>query len=155
MNMRIPKPTPRGRPRGPVLPDVLTRCLLLRSGRLNHPPGLGSSVWGAQTPSSLQTNASRPSGGIYAPHTVAPRRRLKLRLGQQPADAGRRHPEAELGQLAADPPMAPARILACEPQYQLPNLRRQARPSTPAHRLSPLLANERLMPAQKRPRSYK
>src|SRR5436190_18139933 len=42
MNMRIPKPTPRGRPRGPVLPDVLTRCLLLRSGRLNHAPGLGS-----------------------------------------------------------------------------------------------------------------
>src|SRR6266542_6972734 len=50
MNTRIPKPTPRGRPRGPVLPDVLTRCLLLRSGRLNHPPGLGSTVWGAQTP---------------------------------------------------------------------------------------------------------
>ena len=85
---------------------------------------------------------------------LAPWRRLKLRLGEQPADAGRRHPEAELGQLAADPPMTPARILAREPQYQPPNLRRQARPSAAAHRLSPLAANERLMPAQKRPRSH-
>src|SRR5436190_18669516 len=44
MNMRSPTPTPRGRPRGPVLPDVLTRCLLRRSGRLNHAPGLGSTA---------------------------------------------------------------------------------------------------------------
>jgi hypothetical protein len=77
-----------------------------------------------------------------------------FRFGQQPADAGRRHSEAELGELAADPPMTPARILACEPQYQLPNLGRQARPSASAHRLSPLPADERLMPAQQRPRSH-
>src|SRR6266540_3066833 len=70
MNMRIPKPTPRGRPRGPVLPDVLTRCLLLRSGRLNHPPGLGSTVWDAQTPffpankpfSTVRPNLRTPQG---------------------------------------------------------------------------------------------
>ena len=50
--------------------------------------------------------------------------------------------------------MAPARILPREPQHQLPNLHRQARPSALAGRLSPLPANEPLVPAQKRPRSH-
>src|SRR5437762_6552952 len=44
MTRRMPKPTRSGRPRGPVLPDVLTRCRLRRSGRLNHAPGLGSTA---------------------------------------------------------------------------------------------------------------
>src|SRR6266540_4068714 len=52
----------------------------------------------------------------------APRRRLKVRAGEQPADACRRYPGAELAQLAANPPVAPARILAREPSHQLPNL---------------------------------
>src|SRR6266487_93914 len=56
MNMRTPKPTPRGRPSGPVLPDVLTRCLLLRSGRLNHPPGLGST---ARSPNGERSDKGR------------------------------------------------------------------------------------------------
>src|SRR6266498_1659320 len=38
--------------------------------------------------------------------------------------------------------MAPARILPREPQHQLPNLPRQARPSARAGRLSPLPANK-------------
>src|SRR5436190_681365 len=59
-----------------------------------------------------------------------------------------------LASSATDPPMAPARILPQEPQHQLPNLCRQARPSTLAYRLSPFPTNERLMPAQKRPRSH-
>src|SRR5439155_3664187 len=50
--------------------------------------------------------------------SATPRSRRKLRLGEQSADAGRRHLEAELAQLAADPPVAPARILAREPQHQ-------------------------------------
>ena len=49
--------------------------------------------------------------------------------------------------------MSPARILPGELHCQLPNLRRQARPSTPAYGLSPFPANERLMPTQKRSRS--
>jgi hypothetical protein len=81
-----------------------------------------------------------------------PRCWLQLRLGEQPADAGRRHAEAKLLQLAADPAMAPMRVLPREPQHQLANLRRQFRPSTPPGRLSPLPTDERLMPAQKRPR---
>ena len=59
--------------------------------------------------------------------------------------------EAELGQLAADPPMAPARILAREPQHQLPHLSRQRAAVRAGRRLPPLPAHERLMPAQQRP----
>ena len=85
---------------------------------------------------------------------AAPRRRLQSRSSEKTADAGRRHPEAELAQLAADPPMAPARILAREPQHQLPNLSRQA----PAVRAGPAPAatsgDERSMPTQQRPRSH-
>jgi hypothetical protein len=81
-------------------------------------------------------------------------RRLQLRLGEQPADGGCRHAEAQFGQFAADPPMAPTRILPREPQHQLPNLGRQLRPPAPAFRLAPLPANERLMPTQKGPRSH-
>src|SRR6266540_7529508 len=46
---------------------------------------------------------------------AAPRCRLQPRLRKQPADAGRRHPQAELGQLATS--VAPARIFAREPQH--------------------------------------
>src|SRR6266511_2274520 len=81
-----------------------------------------------------------------------PRCWLQLRLGEQPADTGRRHPEAELHEFAADPAMAPTRVLPSEPQHQLANLRRQFRPSTPTGRLSPLPTDKRLMPAQERPR---
>jgi hypothetical protein len=50
--------------------------------------------------------------------------------------------------------MAPARVLAREPQHQLPNLGRQLWPSAPAGRLSPLAPYERLMPQQQRARSH-
>jgi Aminotransferase class I and II len=46
----------------------------------------------------------------------------------------------------------PARILACEPQHQLPNLSRQRRSSALASRLSPLPAHQRSMPAEQRTR---
>jgi hypothetical protein len=50
--------------------------------------------------------------------------------------------------------MAPARVLSRELQHNPANLRRQARLSALAGRLSPLPANEPLMPAQKRPRCH-
>jgi hypothetical protein len=63
----------------------------------------------------------------------APRRRRQPRMGEQPVDTRRRNPQAELGQLAADPSVAPARVLARESQHQLPDLRRQrGRPRRPA-----------------------
>ena len=53
----------------------------------------------------------------------APRRRLEPSCEQQPADRARRDAEAELEQLAGDPPVAPARILARQPQHQLAHAR--------------------------------
>lgn len=50
------------------------------------------------------------------------RRGIQPGPGEQTADAGRRDVQAELGQLTADPPMAPARILAREPQHKLLDL---------------------------------
>jgi hypothetical protein len=60
----------------------------------------------------------------------------------------RRPCEAEFGQLAADPPMAPARILASQPQHERAHLGWDGRAPALAGRLSPLSAHERAMPAQ-------
>jgi integrase len=57
-------------------------------------------------------------------------------VGEQPADAGRRHPQAELGQLAAEATVAASRILPGKPQHQFSNFSRQLRPSTLARRAS-------------------
>jgi len=84
----------------------------------------------------------------------APPRGYQPRLGEQPADARRRHSQVELGQLTTDPPMAPARVLAREPQHELPDLRRLRRSPAPASGLSPLPTHQRPMPAQKRPWSH-
>src|SRR6266542_4099746 len=81
-------------------------------------------------------------------------RRLEPRPCENTADARRRHAEAELGQLAVDPPMAPARILTREPQHQLPDLSRERWPSARSGRLTPLPAHERPMPAKQRPRRH-
>jgi hypothetical protein len=72
---------------------------------------------------------------------------------EQPTDSRWRHCEAEFGQLTGEPPMAPARILPCQPQHQGPHLGRHRRASTPAGRLPPLSAHECPVPAQQRPRS--
>ena len=49
--------------------------------------------------------------------------------------------------------MAPARILACQPQHHGPHLGRHGRASSLTGRLPPLPAHERPMPTQQRPRS--
>src|SRR5262245_46205088 len=51
--------------------------------------------------------------------------------------------------------MAPARMLAREPQHQLPRLSRQRRSTTPAGRLPPVAAHERPMPPKQRPRCHR
>jgi hypothetical protein len=84
----------------------------------------------------------------------ASRCRLEPGSGEKTTDARRRDVEAELGQLATDPPVAPARILAREPQHQLLDLRRQRRSSAQASRLPPCPAHERPMPSQQRARSH-
>jgi hypothetical protein len=82
---------------------------------------------------------------------LAPRRRPKVRPGEQAADACRRYFEAELAKLAANPPLAPARVLAGKPQHQLLNLDRKRRPTTPHRRLPPLASHKRPVPAKQRP----
>src|SRR6266508_135491 len=82
----------------------------------------------------------------------APRRWPQPCAGEKATDAGRRDIEAKFRQLAADPAMAPARILARELKHKLPDIGRHPRPPAPTSRLSPLPAYERLMPAQQRPR---
>jgi hypothetical protein len=49
--------------------------------------------------------------------------------------------------------MAPARILACQPQHEGPHLGRHGRAPALARRLPPLPAHKRAMPPQQRPRS--
>jgi hypothetical protein len=79
----------------------------------------------------------------------------RLTVGPAGPGRGRRSTcdEAEFGQLTADPTMAPARILASQPQHQGPHLGRRRRPSAVAGRLPPLPSHERPMPAQQRPRA--
>jgi hypothetical protein len=48
--------------------------------------------------------------------------------------------------------MAPARILASQPQHERAHLSREGRAPAPAGRLPPLPAHQRAMPAQQRPR---
>jgi hypothetical protein len=96
-----------------------------------------------------------PPGAQELPPTRArpPGGRPESSAGEQPTDRRWRYPEPELGELTADPPMAPARILACQPQHQGPHLRLDSRASAPNGRLAPLSAHERPMPPQERPRS--
>ncbi len=84
-----------------------------------------------------------PAKELAPVRACASRRWLQPCPGEQTADARRRDAESELAQLAADPAMTPARILACEPQHQLPHLKRQRRPPAPCRRLPPLPSHER------------
>jgi hypothetical protein len=59
---------------------------------------------------------------------------------------------AEFGEFAAEP-MAPARILPCQPHHRGPYLSRRGRAPAPAGRLPPPPAHECAMPPQQRARS--
>jgi hypothetical protein len=66
---------------------------------------------------------------------------------RNPADRGRADPEAELEQLALDPLVAPAVILAGEPPDQHGDLGADRRPSRPV-RIGPLAGDEAAVPAK-------
>lgn len=72
--------------------------------------------------------ARHDAGGLGS-EELAPARPRPSRRGTQPdtgkqtADARRRRLQAKLGQLAADPPMPPAWVLAREPENKLSDLR--------------------------------
>jgi hypothetical protein len=84
----------------------------------------------------------------------SPRRRPKT-VGEQDApDRARRHTQAQLEQLARDPRVTPARVLACEAQYELahPALSRRTACGSPG--LRPLTTHKLPVPAQKRLRRH-
>src|SRR5215204_4076101 len=62
--------------------------------------------------------------------------------------------EAKLDQLASDPLIAPARVLACEPQHQLAQRAVCRRTAGFALRVGPFPAHQLTMPAQQRRRCY-
>jgi hypothetical protein len=85
---------------------------------------------------------------------AAARRRLVTDASKKPPDARRRDDEAELAQLATDPAMTPAWVLARNPEHQLLHLRGQRRTSNLTGRLAPLSSHECLMPTQQCPRRH-
>jgi hypothetical protein len=81
---------------------------------------------------------------------IAPRRRWQAGGGEDVADGARRDGDAQLAQLARDPQVAPARVIAGEPQYQLAHITADRRAARAAVRKGPAASNHPAMPAQKR-----
>ena len=79
---------------------------------------------------------------------VALRGRRPAGLGQGVADRGRRDGDAELAQLASDPHIAPARVLAREPQDELAHLMADRRAPWAAVRVRPPASHKPAMPEQ-------
>ena len=82
-----------------------------------------------------------------------PRRRRDPAALQHRAHRRRGNPQPELAQLADDPPVAPARVLAREPQNQLLEFRVERRPTEPTARVGPAAGHQPAMPAQQRLRA--
>jgi hypothetical protein len=85
---------------------------------------------------------------------VAPRRRRQTGGGEDVADRGRRDGYAELAQLANDPEVAPARVLARQAEDQLPRLTPDRRTSGTPVRIRPAAGYQPAMPAQQRLRPH-
>src|SRR5205823_5668013 len=85
---------------------------------------------------------------------AATRRRFQTGASEKPPDARRRDDEAELAQLATDPAMTPARVLARKPEHLLPHLRWKRRTPDATGRLAPSPPHQRLMPPQPCPRPH-
>jgi hypothetical protein len=75
-------------------------------------------------------------------------------LPQERADRRRTDPDAELAQLALDPHAAPARVLARQPQDQLPPLGIERRPARRSAPIRPLPPHKFPLPTQKRLRRH-
>jgi hypothetical protein len=86
---------------------------------------------------------------------VAPRRGWQAGAGEDVADGTRRDGDAQLAQFAGDPQVAPARVLAREPQDQLAHVTADRRPARAAVRVGPPASDQPAMPVQKRFRLHK
>jgi len=80
----------------------------------------------------------------------APGRRSRAGGKQDAPDRARRDTQAELQQLAGDPWVAPARVLACEAQHELAYAAVGRRTAGSPPRLRPFAAHELAVPAQQR-----
>jgi hypothetical protein len=85
MNMRIPKPIPRGRPGGPVLPDVLIRASFVRATEPRSRPGVNHAT---ALMLSSSVRESSPSGPALASGSCVTLRRSG-ELKPQKLEAGR------------------------------------------------------------------
>jgi len=99
--------------------------------------------------------AGEHAGGLLTQELLparprAPRRRPKPVGKQDAPDRARRDTQAQLQQLAADPRVAPARVLPCEAQSELADAIIDGRPARAPGRLLPLATHKLPMPAQKR-----
>jgi len=86
---------------------------------------------------------------------VAPRRRWQSSFDEDVADRARRDGDTELAQLANDPLIAPARVLAREPDAQLSHLTTDWRPARTAVRIGPASSHQPAMPVQERLRPHR
>jgi hypothetical protein len=87
-------------------------------------------------------------------HRAAARRGLDPGRGKQPPNRARRDAEAKLDQLASDPLIPPARVLAREPQHQFAQRAARRWTAQPALWVCPPPAHQLAMPAQQRHRRY-
>src|ERR687887_1459556 len=96
----------------------------MRAGTLRRGRGAGTASaghdHGAPSAGCVPAAASKLCAQEAAPRLpVALRRRRQTNVIEDVADGGRRDSDAELAQLADDPQIAPARVLACETHDQL------------------------------------
>ncbi len=96
----------------------------------------------------------RQDAGSLRPQEVAPAQaepapgRIEPRAGEDPADRRGRDPDAETGELAPDPRVPPARVLAGEAQDQGRDVRTDGRPTPPPSGVRPAPGHQATMPAQ-------
>jgi hypothetical protein len=128
-----------------------------RQAALNLPLGSAMSIsllHGAATDEEVRRDDARRLRleELSPARARLPRRGLQLGSPKQSADTHRRCLPAELRELAADPAMAPARVLPGEPKHELLDLAREPWTARPAALVAPFPTHERPVPTQQRPR---
>src|SRR5206468_2287071 len=81
---------------------------------------------------------------------ASPSRGAEPRLAQELSHARRRDPEPKPGELAGDPPIAPAGVLARQPQDELADLVADPRTARSPAPVGPAACHQPAVPAQER-----
>jgi hypothetical protein len=109
-----------------------------------EPHGVDGEEVAGDDPSGLLAQERAPGGGR------SPRRRVQSVAAQRRADRGRRNSNTKAQQLALDPLIAPARVLAGQANDQLLQLMVEWRLACSAVRVGPRARDEAAVPAQQR-----